>query len=507
MADGSRDSATWRSQQILKDAEVEERDRLVRYQAAWKAYHGGFDKPLKIEPAKNGAPPIDDNVLLPWTREVIDEGVDWLFGDPPEIEYGDRDAITTPQEDYLEQVWRTNSRSTTLTKLALNGGVCGHAFIKIVPRDGDPLAPRWQPTPVSPQGAEDDPDAPTPTVAPASPPGDTQALILPRLIVLDPANVRVYWESDDIDDVWRYEIAWVAIGRDGKPRLMRQVIERAVDRTRWTLQDQESNPDGGPWIDVGPEVPWPHPFAPIVDCQNLVIGNEYYGLADVEAIMLDLNRAGNARASDLARINRIHAHPKVWTAGLTDDQVTGIDFRIDGVTNLPDDEASLNLLEMTGEAATSLEYLRFLSDEFRKAGRAPELTPEKLKSLGDLSGKAMKILFAPRIAITKVKRSTYGDLLKDLNRRLLAMAGLGDYHTPVEIRWGELVPSDPKEEAEVASAKQAAGVSRDTTLREMGYDPDDEAAKGELEAAAAAEQLAREMAAGTDPNDPPGSGF
>ncbi len=90
---------------------------------------------------------------------------------------------------------------------------------------------------------------------------------------------------------------------------------------------------------------------------------------------------------------------------------------------------------------------------------------------GALSGVALNILYQPLLEKTETKRRTYGDLLVELNRRLLALGGFGEDNFTV-LHWPELLPGDPKAEAETALLQQQLGVSQDTLIERLGFDPE-----------------------------------
>lgn len=113
-------------QQVSEIAALEEIARARRFKTAWEAYYGQHPKPLKV---KSGQP--DDNVIVNFARVVVDKGVSFLFGQDVGFELDETD--TTPAEEWLAGCWKANRKSTLLQKLALNGAVCGHAFVKIVP--------------------------------------------------------------------------------------------------------------------------------------------------------------------------------------------------------------------------------------------------------------------------------------------------------------------------------------------------------------------------------------
>lgn len=413
-------------------AEVEHAAAISR---RWRAYHGQHPKPLRVRP---GQP--DDNVIVNYARIVVDKGVSFLFGRDVRFELDE--VNDTEAEAWLEACWRANRKMTLLQKLALNGTIAGHAFLKIVP--GQPY---------------------------------------PRLVVLDPALVTVTVAPDDHEAVLRYKVQYTAPDpATGKPVVFRQLIER--DGARWQITDQRSVADSDVWQTVSQSA-WPYQWPPIVDCQNLPCPNEYWGISDLEDDILQLNASINFVLSNIARIIRYHAHPKTWGRGFSASQ---LNIAVDETIVLPSPDASLQNLEMQSDLASSIQLYQRLREALHEVSRVPEVATGKLENIGSLSGVALQILYQPLIEKTEAKRRTYGDLLVELNRRLLALGGFGEDNYTV-IHWPELIPGDPESEAKTLLMWNQLGVSQDTILQRLGLDPDLERQKREGTSAALGDQM------------------
>jgi hypothetical protein len=418
-------------------AAADEVARANRIAQRWRIYHGQHPRSLKVRQGQ-----LDDNVTVNFARVIVDKGVSFLFGQDLRFELDE--TAETEAEQWLSACWGANRQMTTLAKLALNGAIAGHAFVKIIPQQGSPY---------------------------------------PRLVVLDPATVAVRWEPDDIEQVTRYTISYPALDPgSGKPVRIRQIIER--DGPVWVITDQRSAADSATWQTVG-EARWPYAWPPIVDCQNLPCPNEYWGLSDLEDDLLQLNAAINFVLSNLARIIRFHAHPKTWGKGFAANQ---LNIAVDETIVLPSPDASLHNLEMQSDLASSITVYQRLREALHEVARVPEVATGKLDNVGSLSGVALQILYQPLLEKTQTKRRTYGDLLMELNRRLLQLGGFGDDNQTV-IHWPELLPADPLVVRQAALLDQQLGVSADTVLQKLGYNPDLERAKREAASAQLGEQL------------------
>jgi len=143
---------------------------------------------------------------------------------------------------------------------------------------------------------------------------------------------------------------------------------------------------------------------------------------------------------------------------------------------------------MQSDLASSIELYKRLREALHEISRIPEVATGKLETTGQLSGSALQILYQPLLEKTETKRRTYGDMLVELNRRLLAMGGFGD-EVFTTIHWPELLPFDPMQERQAALIDQQLGVSNDTLLQRLGYDPDLERQKREVSGDQLGDQL------------------
>ena len=158
-----------------------ETQRLEKFQKNWEQYYGKGAKPMAV---KSGKP--DDNVRLNFARMIVDKGVSFLFG--KEVRFELTEGEKTPAEQWLDDCWAANRKMTTLQKVALNGGVCGHTFVRLYTEPGKKF---------------------------------------PRVIVLDPETVTVGLAADDIDTIYSYRIEYPSIDPlTDKQVSVRQVIER-----------------------------------------------------------------------------------------------------------------------------------------------------------------------------------------------------------------------------------------------------------------------------------------
>lgn len=402
--------------------------RQNRYRRAWEAYYGKFRPTLKL--GKDG---IDDNVMVNYCRLSVDIKTAFLFGEPNnEIQFitDDLESNTTEAEAHLQAVWKANRKLTTLQEIALNGQICGNAYVKIQISNFQEY---------------------------------------PRLIPLDPACVVPFWAHDDIRNIWKYVIEYDAENGVGGINQHRQTIWRD-ESGRWWIQDGQKERDKGVWM-VKESVLWPYSFCPIFQCQNYVDPNVVWGMSDLEDDVLKLNRSINYILSNINRILRFNAHPKTWGRGFRSEQLKVAPNEM-MVIEAPNGQ--LENLEMTSDLSSSINFYEAVRKSLRELTAVPEVALGGVEDPSRVSALALKVLYGPLLMQTGKKRITYGEMLSDLNSALLEIGGFGK-DVVVNNLWPYVLPGDPYQEAQTALLDKQIGASNDTLLRKRGYNPFTEA--------------------------------
>lgn len=418
--------------------------QLSTWARAWQFYTGNPPRPLT---PRKGEP--DDNLILSFGRLLVNKGVSYLFGQEVASEISDKDSTNGPHsakrvsgvtQAWLDECWRRNRRTLFLQKLAVNGGITGHAFAKIVA---------------------------------ASTPAQGN---FPRVIVLDTQLVDVIWSDNDYEDVIQYTITNPPVAETQT----RQLVQKLQDGS-WSLVDQQriGTDQDNEWETVA-TTPWPWDFPPIVECQNLPAPNQFWGESDLTDDVLHILRAINRQASQINKIIRVHAYPKTWSRGMG---AKTVNIGIDEIINLPSATAELHNLEMQSDLASSINFLEGLISKLCFITAVPKVAFGDPDGLGAVSGVSMQLRFAPLVEKTEGKRLTYGALIQELDRRLCALGGWGE-HILTQQHWFELLPNDPLMERQYLVLDDSLGVSTETILEKLGYDPKLEAKRKAAEKAA-----------------------
>lgn len=403
--------------------------RLYEMRTAWDAYNGRFSQPIHNRPRRNS-----DQVILNRCGPIIDKGVAFLVG--KEVGFQLAEDADPKAQAWLDGFWKANRKMTTLNNMGVNGGVTGHVFVKFL---------------------------------------ETSAY--PRLVVLDTTMLSVEHAPDDIENVQAYNIHYTA--KDSlaanQATEYRQRIEQAGDQDGddgWTITEQKK--ERGGWVNVGTPVPWPYPFSPIRQRQNLPNPNQFWGKPDLTPDLIQLNKDLNFVASNIQRIIKYHAHPKTWAKGLAGNKLS---VAPDETIILPEG-AELGALEMRGDLSSSRAFMRDLMTGMEVGARIPSISLGDLEDVptGAISGIAIELLYGPALEKTETKRCLYGELLEDICRCALALGGF-DPNTDIDIIWPDILPRDQLAGANVAAVYQGLGISKETVFDRLGFSYKDEQAR------------------------------
>jgi hypothetical protein len=397
----------------------------------------------------------DDNVIANRCQIVVDRGVDFLFGDELEISC-EEDAPPAAQE-LLDKVWGIKeTRMPLLQKLAMNGAMAGQAFLRIKPE-----------------------------------PNETY-----RLVVVDPATVFVKTAPQDCETVELFCIQYCTDEkRDGKPARVyyREEIAR-IDPDRdgddgdpfadvdaiWSIQHWSRIGDRGNWTPAGAPIVWPYKFPPIFSCQNLPWPNDHWGFPDIVPALIGMNDALNFNLSNIQRDGRILAQPIIYSTGTGQQD---LDIRPGKIIGLPLSESKIAAVSISADIANLLAFAKDLRAEIGELSGVPDVASGRATELprGNIAGIAIELMFMPLLKKRGKKMCLYGDLIINVSKALFVLAGLSE-DIDVTLAWQSPLPHDDLPSIQAALLKQQAGVSKATTLRQLGEDPEEEEVLNQAEA-------------------------
>ena len=413
------------------------RERLENM-SLWRAYYDGlYRKQLKVRPLQ-----ADDNVGLNFIGLVVDRSISMLLGNGIEFDMGEDTGnqpgqqVNTPIQDYIDGVWEANKSSILLHKALQYACITGTGFLKILP------------------GAL-----------------EYSGNFYPRLIALDPMWMSIETADEDIEAVNAYQIQY-KITRNGQEVNKRERTERQVSpdgsTVNWLVREFETDRNGR-WVLLNENV-WDYEFAPITHWQNLPQPSSAWGQSDIENI-IEIQDRVNFVASNISKIIRYHAHPKTWGAsmGTQGKQSWGADEML----TFSDPNAKLANLEMQSDLASSRAYLMELRQAMFDIARTVGLNSLQSK-LGALTDFQMRVVYQDALAKNGTKQELMGEMLEDVNHRLLVLADI-PHDGGGTVIWPDPLPEDAVAESTALAQDINLGlVSKQTAALERGYDYEQE---------------------------------
>jgi hypothetical protein len=406
----------------IEDAFVAEYTaRAEKFARHWQYYRGDMPNPLALE--KDG---YNDNVLLPKVDQLADKCVSFLFGDGITFNAGDGVNEDNATDDAIAQLWQANKGDLLLHHLGLNGAVTGHVAVRIEPRNDD----------------------------------------FPRITAINPANLSIFWASDDYEKVLWYRLQHK--GNGGGKRID-YVNGEALggNPDAWYEYTYSIGAHDSQWKPTGNRLlPWP--FSPVIDWQNMPNPNERYGLDDVGKA-LRLNDSLNFVASDYNRILKHHGHPRTIGVGMEAGDVVGSEVGGFWTVNKPATEAQIFNLEMASDLAAARELMAVLNAEIWQSGRM--IDPQTLKDkVGDLTNFGLRVLYADVLRKTQTKRLLYAEGLEAVTQRCLMLMGMAAPEH-IEVVWPDVLPQDEQAISAAVIGEMGAGLlSKQAARDRLGYD-------------------------------------
>lgn len=401
---------------------------------------------------------VDDNLVINFSGLIVNRSVSMLLGGGVKFDLPGEGE--TPADQYIQAVMDANKQEILLLKAALLASEQGTGYLKIIP---DAITYTLR-TPAEMDDAGN-------VVQAAS----VREIVLPRLVALDPAIVRIDTRPDDVEDVLRYVIEYVivegqtviarreTIERDDGVEIDEAGVPQIVRDPTWVIINAESH-NGMPFVETSREV-WPYSFPPVLHWQNLPNPTSVYGTPDLTDDVIELQDKYNFTVSNLSKIIRLYAHPQRFSRHF--GTANSIEIGPDQMPNFNNDNGGIFQLEPIGDLAGAQAFALSLRQSLFDITQTVDFSSIADK-IGALTNFGLRVLYTDALAKLGVKRRLFGDALTELVRRLLIIGGHDP--DPGEIVWPEALPLNATEQSQVLATDMANGlVSKQTAAELRGY--------------------------------------
>ena len=412
--------------------------RISSYKDAIAYYEGGHPEQLEVQ--------LDEpnyNTEINMVRTTADRTASFLFPDIPRFELDPESIKDTPDETWLREFIDANGGHNFLIKWALRGFLSGHTFI-------------W--------------------VRPAKP--------YPRLTLLDPVAVTVFWKADDVANVLWYENRYRVGGTVFVVDFVRQEgdtwtifkykdtgvpkDDNVQDTYRTGIGNKDSEmvseffPNGSTW-EVLSESAHTHVIPPIIATAHLPHPDDYYGMSEFG--QKSLQDIINRLWSEINRLAHENSDPVDVVIGA---EAHDIDTA-DNILTIASKDARVQRLEMKGDLSAAVSTVEKLIDTYLSIARVVILKGEA-KDFQRVTNAAVRTLFLDALSKNKQLQESYGNSLKLITRLALLM-GVSGKETSPTIKWAEALPIDLTEVANInALAVNAKYMSRRTAATRLQLD-------------------------------------
>lgn len=400
-----------------------------------KYYEGIQTRPLKTKAGQ-----ADDNLITNFIGLAVDRSNSLLFGGG--VRFSVPSGDSAEEQQWLDNVWKANKKNIFLHRMGLDGETWGTYYVKLIP---DAI--------------------------------EYNGEAYPRLVLLDPTLMSIDTEKMDIERVERY--TWEMKDSEND-RVIREVTRRTNEGEEIKNEDGVIEPaPTDTWVietfvadgrstsfRLIKSVLWLYPFPPIIHGQNLPSLHSVYGADGIGGGIQTQDKFNFVRSNAL-KIMRYHGHPKTWGRGIPSGEKTEkVAWGADEIIKIPGENGMLANLEMNSDLGAHRTLAQDLRQEIFDMARVVDTSTVKDK-VGQLTNFGIRMLYSDALSKNATRRALYGDMLTELNRRMLTM-----YEYPPEnsVIWGDDLPADEKENAALILNDLNAGlISKETAASERGY--------------------------------------
>lgn len=345
----------------------EERLRIQRYRDMWMLYDGDHWQGKKLT--------RDDEkrITLNFCRKFIHKSATFLVG-KEEIGYHFEDdtaeAALVPV--IQNKIWKPNRKASPYRVIALWGGVCGDAFVKIV----------WD---------------------------DNFKRV--RFIPLNSSYVFPVWDAEDRTIMLACEIRFVL--RNIKDFSKRDQIDYTVYREIITPETITVY-HGDRLMQTIPNLLGE---INVVHIKNLDVPNHQYGIPDLIDVG-EINKEINSQQTTFGDIVDYHSQPVTIIKGAKASNLEKGTRKVWG--GLPKDADVFNLTLESDLGAMTINIER-LKQFMHEIGSMPQRAFGGENAISNTSGVALQVEFGPLLELTDEKHESYGIGFTELNRKALKL--------------------------------------------------------------------------------------
>lgn len=408
------------------------RERTARhnnYKQAVEYYLGEHDPRLVYDALVD---PVDDNVIINMVRLTADRTTSFLFSEMPVFQTDASSVGDTEEEKWLAKFFDYNGGLPALTKLGLRGFLSGHSFIQV-----------REPRP------------------------NTK---YPRMNVLDPLAVTVYWDAEDVSTVVWYEVRslvgqtvhiydyvhnletdgwttyhYASLNQPSNPQkvIVDTIVQSAYSDYKGAIDRLTFGQGAFKLVEITiqpPSISTP----PIIEIEHLPNPIDRYGMG--EFTLKDLQDTINLVASLRNQIARESGKPVdvITGAGIQDVE------RTDDMMVISDGNATVQRLQLKGDITSVNTMLEKLIETYLSIARVVLLKGEA-KDLQRVTNASVRTLFLDQIAKNNVLMSSYGRGLEQVATMALRLSDLPTRNTDFDVKavFASALPIDKNEIANI----------------------------------------------------------
>lgn len=443
--------------------QTERRKRKDKWDTALKYYNGDPAQPIPPDPDDPEYDPSIDNATINLAKMAGDRTVSFLFPEMPDFQTDPESVEDTPEEAWLKNTFfPENGGLEKLVLWALRGYLAGHSFLWLKAVQGG----------------------------------------TPKLVVLHPLAVTVFWSADDTSDILWYEMRYYAQGKayirdfvkqdngtwvifeyegieQNQTRVDKIVNQVTAQGNSNGVMNLDSLTFGNTFKQRGSPKLHTSSIPPIVAAAHLPDPDDFYGQG--EFTQKDLQDIINRITAIRNRIVRENSDPVDVVDGDIADVVDS-----GNIIAIPSG-SKVTRLQLDTDLGAINGVLNDLIEKYLAVARVVILKGEA-KDLQRVTNAAVRTLFLDALAKNTLLRSAYGFALSQLCKLALEMAyargtlARNPENITVMVKFPSPLPTDMSEVVNINQIAVTGGfMSKHTAMTNLNLDPAFENKKIEAE--------------------------